>query len=531
MSAPDATTLLGPAPEQRQAPAPEGAARGGAAPKWAGATRLSCAAAAAALVLVCCIVGFLLHQSLSAPKHADAAGNLRPRPLGGQNFSANFSAAGGNPFKGRSFYVNPVNSQEFEGSIQTATGTTRENLLRMQGVPSAYWIDVKAKVRGAGTRSLQGILADASARSPPELVVVIWYDLPNRDCDAKASSGEICCYRGADGACDYLQKGDCAEGLNEYKAQYADPFIEVLKEYESKLPIVVVLEPDSLPNLATNLDHPKCGNPATIAAYTGGIRYAMEQLTTQVPTVSVYLDAAHGGWMGWEDNLEKYVNYLKKAAFPMTKIRGFATNVANYQPLGQLCPFCPDQGWRNGFCLNGHHTTDPCCADPCKLLGQWSPGNNELNYAQDLVRAAKAILGMDARAIIDTGRNGVANMRKDCKNWCNPRGAGAGIPSTADVAHPEVVDAYYWLKTPGESDGCSQQLPDGSQCPRFDTGCGSPDSIGSLSAEPRAPEAGAWFDHQVKQLAANARFEAPAAVNRSAWGYAACGPGYQPPHR
>jgi len=424
--------------------------------------------------------------------------------------------AGANPFEGQAFYVNPANSREFQGSIETATGTTKESLLRMQKVPSAYWIDVKAKIRGSGTRSLEGILRDASSRSPPELVVIIWYNLPNRDCDAKASNGEICCYKGEGGRCDYDKTGDCAEGLEEYKVEYVDPFVEVLKEYESKLPIVVVLEPDSLPNLATNLGHPHCGNPATVAAYTEGIGYALERLTTQVPAVSVYLDAAHGGWLGWEDNLEKFMALLKDAAFPMKKIRGFATNVANYQPLGHLCPFCPDQGWRNAYCLNGRHRSDPCCADPCRLLGQYSAGNNELNYAQDLIMAANALLEMDAHAIIDTGRNGVVDMRQDCENWCNPRNAGAGIPSTTDVANTSLIDAYYWLKTPGESDGCSQQLPDGTQCPRFDDMCGSADSIGSRAGEPRAPEAGAWFDYQVKQLALNANFEVPVYHEKSA---------------
>lgn len=66
---------------------------------------------------------------------------------------------------------------------------------------------------------------------------------------------------------------------------------------------------------------------------------------------------------------------------------------------------------------------------------------------------------------------------------------------------PDVVDAYFWLKTPGESDGCTHTLPDGGTCPRFDEDCASTDSIGSAAGEPRAPEAGQWFDYQVKQLA------------------------------
>ena len=74
------------------------------------------------------------------------------------------------------------------------------------------------------------------------------------------------------------------------------------------------------------------------------------------------------------------------------------------------------------------------------------------------------------------------------------------MASTATGA-PDVVDAYFWLKTPGESDGCTEMLPDGGMCPRFDADCASEDSIGSRAGEPRAPEAGQWFDYQVKQLA------------------------------
>merc|ERR1712039_174794 len=54
------------------------------------------------------------------------------------------------------------------------------------------------------------------------------------------------------------------------------------------------------------------------------------------------------------------------------------------------------------------------------------------------------------------------------------------------------------------SDGCSQTLPDGSACKRFDSMCASSDSLGTHSDEPHAPEAGKWFDYAVKQLAANA---------------------------
>jgi cellulose 1,4-beta-cellobiosidase len=409
-----------------------------------------------------------------------------------------------NPFANREFYVNPANQQEYDSSIATATGDVKTTLQAMRDVPSAYWIDVKEKIKGNTTHSLEGILQDAASKSPPQLVTVIWYDLPNRDCDAKASNGQICCTKNSDGTCDYDTTGDCAEGLQEYTSEYVDPFVAVLKEYSATVPIVVVLEPDSLPNLATNLADPHCGNPATQAAYKQGVKYAMDQLTTQVPEVSVYLDAAHGGWLGWSDNMDKFATLLQDMDLPMARIRGFATNTANYQSLGQQCPWEPDQGFRNGYCLNGKHASDPCCADPCSLLGQYDPANNELNYAQALVANMNAVFSIDAHVIIDTGRNGVPDERTDCANWCNPRNAGAGIASTAHTANTSLVDAYFWLKTPGESDGCSQTLPDGLPCKRYDSMCGSADSLGTQTGEPPAPEAGMWYDFQVKQLAANA---------------------------
>jgi len=152
--------------------------------------------------------------------------------------------------------------------------------------------------------------------------------------------------------------------------------------------------------------------------------------------------------------------------------------------------------------MNNAHPSDACCADPCHLLTNYNPCNNEMNY----VKALNQALGAGQfHFVIDTGRNGVANMRQDCANWCNIRNAGAGQQPTTSTGEAQYIDAFYWLKTPGESDGCTSQLPDGSQCKRYDSMCGSQDSIGSQSGEPRAPVAGNWFDYQVQQLAKNAK--------------------------
>ena len=180
------------------------------------------------------------------------------------------------------------------------------------------------------------------------------------------------------------------------------------------------------------------------------------------------------------------------------KVRGFATNVANYQPLGNI--ICPEPGK-----CKGETSNDPCCADdPCNLQKDWNWAHNELNYVDVLdYKMRGAIPGFTPSYIIDTGRNGKPNTRSDCGNWCNARGAGIGrVPTTAT---PDGrIDALFWLKTPGESDGCTEILPDGTNCPRFDEMCASVDSLGSANGEPRAPEAGLWYHYQIAQLAENA---------------------------
>jgi len=85
----------------------------------------------------------------------------------------------------------------------------------MRDTSSAYWIDVKAKLQGTGTGTLEGILTDAAAKG--DMVTFMVYDLPNRDCNAHASNGEICCKYNSDGTCDYSYSGSCDDGLDEYK--------------------------------------------------------------------------------------------------------------------------------------------------------------------------------------------------------------------------------------------------------------------------------------------------------------------------
>ena len=427
-----------------------------------------------------------------------------------------------NPFASSSWYVNPTLVSNLEQTIARSTGsaTVIDTLRRMQKVPSAFWIDNKRKIRGF-RNTLEGILADAAASAtPPPLCVFVFYDLPNRDCNAKASNGEI---RFVDSGAD--------AALQEYKRDYVDPFVEVLVQYSS-VPVVLIIEPDSLGNVISNLGKNGC-SAATVTNYKEGVTYAITTIAAAAPHVAMYVDAAHGGWMGFENNAAAFVDLISDLGV-LPLIRGFSTNVANYQSLGldSLCPreaFADTGATKFGavvglgeWCKWHYADAETCCGtDPCRLLFSNSGGPSELNYAQTLRQHFIRKTGWAPHFVIDTSRNGADETRQSCSSWCNIRGAGAGHVPTMNTHLPEVVDAFFWLKTPGESDGCTAVLPDGTDCPRFDQGCAGKDSIGGLyhDGEPRAPEAGLWFDYQVEMLAQNARlnFDAEGALDPM-WG-------------
>ena len=77
------------------------------------------------------------------------------------------------------------------------------------------------------------------------------YDLPNRDCAALASNGEL----------------DISNnGLQYYEQDYINPIATLLTAYEhTNLRVVAVIEPDSLPNLVTNTSVANCAQAQSAA--------------------------------------------------------------------------------------------------------------------------------------------------------------------------------------------------------------------------------------------------------------------------
>ncbi|WP_168207362.1 glycoside hydrolase family 6 protein [Microlunatus elymi] len=76
---------------------------------------------------------------------------------------------------------------------------------------------------------------------------------------------------------------------------------------------------------------------------------------------------------------------------------------------------------------------------------------NEIAYGNSIIKA----LGLKTHFVIDTSRNGLGRYSGDnggAPGWCNPPGRALGERPTTDTADPNV-DAYLWIKAPGDSDG------------------------------------------------------------------------------
>jgi cellulose 1,4-beta-cellobiosidase len=364
------------------------------------------------------------------------------------------SGSSRNPYAGADLYIDP----NYVAGIQTSIEMTRLSdpglALKMEKVKkysTAVWMDTISKISTLEPH-LKGVRAQQQKTQRPTVTTIVVYDLPGRDCNANASNGELAA---------------TTSDFNRYKKEYIDAIGAVLRKF-SDLRIAAVIEPDSLPNIVTNLGQKRCTNEVA-GFYKEGIAYAIRTLS--MPHVSLYLDAAHSGWLGWPENRKKMALVVKDVltmAGGLDKLRGFATNVANYTPLS--------------------FSGNPTWYDPS------NPARGELEYVRLLGQDMNNAGIMNTNFIIDTSRNGVVESRRTWGSWCNVEGAGIGERPTVNPA--SGVDAYIWVKPPGESDGVSVE-----GAPRIDYSCRNDDSSANIYD---APQAGQWFHRQFSDLVKNA---------------------------
>ena len=116
----------------------------------------------------------------------------------------------------------------------------------------------------------------------------------------------------------------------------------------------------------------------------------------------------------------------------------------------------------------GHSRWQPAKTMASRLnkVGARAVALNVSNFrATDELVAYGTEIGM--HFVIDTSRNGQGPKGT---RWCNPPGRGLGALPTTETGIP-LVDAFLWIKTPGESDGECRNAPKaGVWWPRYALG-------------------------------------------------------------
>ncbi|KAI9698291.1 MAG: hypothetical protein M1820_007561 [Bogoriella megaspora] len=354
----------------------------------------------------------------------------------------------GNIFSGRQIYANPYYASEISASaIPSLAAPYNTKASAVAKVGTFNWLDSAAKVPTVGTYLADIRKQNQAGASPPIIGAFVVYDLPNRDCAAAASNGEY---------------SIANNGLANYKT-YIDNIKAQITPY-SDVPVALIVEPDSLANLVTNLNVANCS--AAQDAYKQGVTYAMQQLN--LPNVQMYLDAGHAGWLGWSANIQpaaQLFGSLYTSAGKPSQVRGLATNVANY----------------NAFSIAS-----------CPSYTQGDANCDEKRYVNALAPLLQQ-QGFPAHFVTDTSRNGVQPTQQQAwGDWCNVVGTGFGVRPTSNTGDA-LVDAFVWIKPGGEGDGTSD-----TSAARYDFHCGLSDAL-----QP-APQAGTWFQAYFAQLLKNA---------------------------
>ncbi len=406
-----------------------------------------------------------------------------------------------NPFVGAQWYIDPI----WSAKAQAETGGSK-----IANYNTAVWMDrIGAIAPTDGSWGLRDHLDDQKAN----VIQVVVYDLPNRDCHALASNGE-------------LKQG--VEGTTRYRTEYIDVLASIFADPKYReLRIIAIIEPDSLPNLVTNLSTPACQQAADAThGYVPNTRYTLSKFYP-ITNVYSYVDIGHSGWLGWTDNFGKAVTLIgdaiKGATGGVNSVAGFVSNTSGYTPLYE--PFL-DSLANSAFPGSGGGTQ----TRQAKFY-EWNPHFSEVSFVTAW-RNAMIAAGFPSNIgmLVDTSRNGwggpnrptaqststvldtfVDQSRIDRRahrgNWCNQRGGVGERPQVAPVAG---IDAYVWVKPPGESDGAaSKELSFDPQDPAkgFDRNCDPTftNAAGTnTGAMPNAPVAGRWFSEGFKQLLDNA---------------------------
>jgi endoglucanase len=375
----------------------------------------------------------------------------------------------------------------------------------MVTTPQAVWFTggTPAQVR----QDVHTTVTQAAAHGT--VPVLVAYNVPFRDCAQYSSGG--------------------ATDTAAYEA-WIDAFAAGIGDSHA----IVMLEPDSLGIIPFNTDingsaewcKPDLSGTgltpeeANAARYTQ-LNHAVDALEAQRNTL-VYLDGTHSAWLGVGDIAQRLV----KAG--VQRAQGFFLNLSNYQTterqvkygtwISKCIAFASDPeegGWRLGhydYCASQYFPANPADFSTWNLTDAWYDGNlgtavPTTHFVVDTSRNGNGPNDMSAYAAAPYNQPASVISGLQSGNWCNPPGAGLGVRPTTNTGVP-LLDAYLWVKTPGQSDG-SCDIAGGARA--WDYAAYNP---WNLSGDAQNhfdplwgtvdPAAGAWFPQQALQLARTA---------------------------
>jgi endoglucanase len=380
-----------------------------------------------------------------------------------------------------------------------------ELLVRLETVPQAVWLTggTPAEITQQVRRTL------LQAKLQHAVPVFVPYNIPGRDCGGYSAGG--------------------AQTTPAYTA-WIDAIAGAIRSRDA----IVILEPDALANLPSDCGYDPTGT-LTADRYAQ-LSYAISAFEG-LPRTRVYLDAGHSKW----HSVGTIASRLVQAGLSHTQ--GFYLNVSNYQPtdaqtrygtwISKCIAFASDPsegGWRLGhydFCASQYFPANADDYSTWSLTDDW--------YASNLSPAPVEL----THFIIDTSRNGRVHATNSTADptyateppgrmtqysqapynqsaatiatlangsWCNQPGSGAGKRPTT-VTGTELVDAYLWVKTLGESDG---QCNAAGGVRAWDYSAFTKPGWPTTSTEQANfdplwgrvdPAAGAWFPEQALELA------------------------------
>jgi endoglucanase len=365
-------------------------------------------------------------------------------------------------------------------------------LAGMEATPSAVWLTGGTPAQVA--KQVRTTLFEASLeRAEP---VFVLYDIPGRDCSQYSAGGAL--------------------DQSAYQA-----WVDGVENAIGSTHAVLLEEPDALGNMPSDCALPTSTYPYTDTQRLAEINYAVTALEKD-PNATVYLDGTNSHWQA----VGNIATRLVQAG--VARAQGFFLNVSNYltntanQYYGTWVSDCiamttDPSNWAYGKpsdCASQYYPASVDDPSTWVLTAQW--------YAQNMAGAVAS-----THYVIDTSRNGQgANSMQEyaaapyqqpadviatlfAGNWCNGTGAGLGLRPTANTNVP-LLDAYLWVKTPGQSDGQCDAVgkvrawdysaytrpgwpADPADQALFDPLWGTDD-----------PAAGTWFPSQALQLARNA---------------------------